>query len=63
MTDDFLSYNVIYIVYDRENENHWSLLITSISLLINVVLSHNLLYSQNRNVIHRLCWSSLEETK
>ena len=29
MTNDFRSYNVIYIVYDRiKNENHWSLLIT-----------------------------------
>ena len=28
MTNDFRSYNVIYIVYSRKNENHWSLLIT-----------------------------------
>ena len=27
MTNDFSFYNVIYIVYDRKNENHWSLLI------------------------------------
>ena len=26
MTNDFRSYNIIYIVYDRKNENHWSLL-------------------------------------
>ena len=23
MTNDFRSYNVIYIIYDRKNENHW----------------------------------------
>ena len=34
MTNDFRSYNVIYIVYDRKNENHWSLLVTHYSLLI-----------------------------
>ena len=34
MTNDFRSYNVIYIVYDRKNENHWSLLITHYSLHI-----------------------------
>ena len=34
MTDDFCSYNVIYIVYDRKNENHWSLLIIRYALLI-----------------------------
>ena len=33
MTNDFRSYNVIYIVYDRKNENHWSLLVTHYSLL------------------------------
>ena len=26
MTNDFRSYNDIYIVYDCKNENHWSLL-------------------------------------
>ena len=30
----FVLTNVIYIVYDRKNENHWSLLITHYSLLI-----------------------------
>ena len=25
--NDFRSYNVIYIVYDCKNENHWSLFI------------------------------------
>ena len=30
----FVLANVIYIVYDRKNENHWSLLITHYSLLI-----------------------------
>ena len=34
MTNDFRSYNVIYIVYDRKNENHWSLLVIRYSLLI-----------------------------
>ena len=34
MTNDFRSYNVIYIVYDRKNENRWSLLITRYSLLV-----------------------------
>ena len=36
MSNDFSSYNVIYIVYDRKNENHWSLLIivTHYSLLV-----------------------------
>ena len=34
MTNDLRSCNVIYIVYDRENENHWSLLIIRYSLLI-----------------------------
>ena len=29
----FVLTNVIYIVYDRKNENHWSLLITHYSLL------------------------------
>ena len=29
----FVLTNVIYIVYDRKNENHWSLLITCYSLL------------------------------
>ena len=29
----FVVTNVIYIVYDRKNENHWSLLITRYSLL------------------------------
>ena len=29
----FVLTNVIYIVYDRKNENHWSLLITRYSLL------------------------------
>ena len=29
VTYDFRSYNVIYIVYDHKNENHWSLLITN----------------------------------
>ena len=33
MTNDFRSCNVIYIVYDRKNENHWSLLVTHYSLL------------------------------
>ena len=28
MTINFRSYNVIYIVYARKNENHWLLLIT-----------------------------------
>ena len=32
---DFRSYNVIYIVYDRKNKNHWSLVITRYSLLIS----------------------------
>ena len=31
--NDFHSYNVIYIVYDRKNENHWSLLSICYSLL------------------------------
>ena len=34
MTNDFRSHNVIYIVYDRKNENHWSLLVIRYSLLI-----------------------------
>ena len=34
MTNDFRCYNVIYIVYNRKNENYWSLLITRYSLLI-----------------------------
>ena len=33
MNNDFRSYNVIYILYDRKNENHWSLLIIRYSLL------------------------------
>ena len=34
MTNDFRSYNAIFIVYDRMNENHWSLLIIHYFLLI-----------------------------
>ena len=34
MTNDFRFYNDIYIVYDRKNENLWSLLITHYLLLI-----------------------------
>ena len=33
MNNDFRSYNVIYILYDSKNENHWSLLIIRYSLL------------------------------
>ena len=36
MRNDFRSYNVIDIVYDRKNENHWPLLITRYSLILGI---------------------------
>ena len=57
MTNDFHSYNGIYNVYDRENENHWSLLITwnaNTCLNLNVTWSvilccHAIVQSPNKN--------------
>ena len=46
MTNDFRSCNVIYIVYDRKNENHWSLLVIRYSLLI---------YSEYKPLFHDPC--------
>ena len=40
VTYDFRSYNVIYIVYDHKNENHWSLLIIRYLLLITNYLEY-----------------------
>ena len=37
----FVLTNVIYIVYNRKNENHWSLLITHHSLLISNCSEYN----------------------
>ena len=34
MANDFRSYNVIYVIYDRKNESNCSLLITHYSLFI-----------------------------
>ena len=34
MANDFRSYNIIYVIYDRKNESNCSLLITHYSLLV-----------------------------
>ena len=38
VTYDFRSYNVIYIVYDHKNENHWLLVI--IRYLLPLLITH-----------------------
>ena len=51
MTNDFRSYNVIYIIYGRKNENHWHylLLVTHYSeykhpaLTLKIYLMHEYL--------------------
>ena len=44
MTNDFRSYNVIYIVYDGKNENHWSIWNTNSHIillkLVKYILPH-----------------------
>ena len=54
----FVLANVIYIVYDRKNENHWSLLITRHSLLIT---RHSLLITRNTNTIQFITISYSEK--
>ena len=52
MTNDFLSYNVIYIVYDRKNENHWSLLIIRYLLLITWNTNSHIIYITQISQVH-----------
>ena len=64
MTNHFRSYNVIYIVYDRKNENHWPMIfvLTIIGNVNNIVrtkmIGHYLLlvthYSEYKNSFYRL---------
>ena len=41
MTNDFRFHNVIYIVYHRKNENHWSLLVIRYHYLLLIIRNTN----------------------